>query len=388
MLPKRLKTALADLKRRQGWLLEGASPGQLANLGLAGASYATGSEGTLSYPAILKLDISPMCNLSCTVCVHAKPNGNEALEKQDFNARQRMSVEQFQRIVDEVKGKTSALSLYYLGDPLVHPELPTMCRIGRDAGMRVHVSTNFSFALSDDRIKRLTECGITHFTACVDGLSQEKYEKTRVGGKIKHVLSNLERMLDHRAKMGAEYPKVEVQYIKFQHNLDEEEEAIQLFNRLGVDQVTRFWGSLHNYTDLDPGTFVLGEAFDRKALPHCYWPYFSMVIRYDGDVIPCCSYRLGQQYTAEHDRKVLGNVFTDGVKKVWDSTKYRQARKLSTSPKASDNSAELKEHFCYSCPALFNTTKEENTRTGRDYRWEELYQFGDRGRVEKRKVGS
>lgn len=388
MLPKRFKTALADLKRRQGWLLEGASLGQLANLGLAGAGYAASAERSLAYPAILKLDISPMCNLSCTICVHARPNGNEALDKQEFSSKQRMTVEQFSRIVDEVKGKTAALSLYYLGDPLVHPDLPTMCRIGRDTGLRVHVSTNFSFKLSDDRVQRLTECGITHFTACVDGLSQDKYERTRVGGKIKHVLSNLERMLEHRERVGAEYPKVEVQYIKFQHNLDEEEEAIQLFNRLGVDHVARFWGSLHNYTDLDPGTFVLGEAFDRKAIPHCYWPFFSMVIRYDGDVIPCCSYRLGQQYTAEHDRRALGNVFADGLKKVWDSHKYRQARKISANPRVAEGSAELEQHFCYGCPALFNTTKKENTRSGKDYRWEELYVMGDRGHVaKKRKLG-
>ncbi len=385
ILPQRIKNALLDVKRRQGWILEGTSLGQLYNLGQAGTAYLTGAQKNFSYPTILKMDISPMCNLSCTVCVHAKPNGNEALEKQKFNPRQRMSVEQFSRIVDEVKGKTAALSLYYLGDPLVHPDLPDMCLIGRNAGLRIHVSTNFSFALSDERLKILTECGITHFTACVDGLSQEKYERTRVGGKIKHVLSNLERMLEHRRNIRADYPKVEVQYIKYQHNLDEEEPAIRKFKELGVDQVTRFWGSLHNYTDLDPGTFVLGESINRKLLPLCYWPYFSMVIRYDGNVIPCCSFRLGQQYTDQHDKKTLGNVFKDGVKKVWDNQKYRQARLMSRSPNASDNSPELQDHFCYGCPSLFKTNKDENVRSSEDNNWEDFYQIGKRGKVEKLK---
>ena len=55
-----------------------------------------------------------------------------------------MTVDQYQRIIDEIKGKSAAVSLYYLGDPLVHPDLDKMCRIAADAGLEVHLSARTS----------------------------------------------------------------------------------------------------------------------------------------------------------------------------------------------------------------------------------------------------
>src|SRR5205085_1410671 len=160
--------------------------------------YALGTEGVAAWPTVLKIDISPVCNLRCTVCVHAAPNGDTDLERQEFHGRQRMSVADFRRIIAEVAGRTSAVSLYYLGDPLVHPDLDEMCGIARDAGMNVHISTNFSFKLTDERLARMARSGLTHLTVCVDGLRQESYERTRVGGRIDLVLSNLRRICAER----------------------------------------------------------------------------------------------------------------------------------------------------------------------------------------------
>ena len=220
-----------------------------------GVQYAAGMEKMVAWPVALKIDITPLCNLHCTVCVHAHPNGNARLAQQAFDKGQRMPVSQYRGIIDQIRGKSAAVSLYWLGDPLMHPDVDEMCHIARRAGLNVHLSTNLSFSFSDERIRQLVRNGVTHLTVCVDGLTQEKYQLTRVGGQIDRVLANLGRVCRFRQELGQVYPRIEVQYIKYQHNLDEFDEANAWFREIGVDRVSAFWGYLHNYVDLDPGAF-------------------------------------------------------------------------------------------------------------------------------------
>jgi MoaA/NifB/PqqE/SkfB family radical SAM enzyme len=381
-------TVFENTKRRLGWFLENLTLRKLINIIGDVMQFAGKSERMLAWPAVLKIDISPLCNLKCTVCVHASPNGNAALEKQTFHSSQKMSVDQFRHIVNEIKGKTSAVSLYYYGDPLVHPHLEEICRIARDAGLNVHISTNFSFALSDDRIKRIVQSGLTHLTVCVDGLSQEKYQLTRVGGRIERVLANLERVCRFRREYGQNYPRVEVQYIKFQHNVDEEEKARALFTAMGVDRVTSFWGWLDNYTDHNFGAYPVHSPKKRQRLPQCHWPHFSMLVRYNGQVVPCANYRMGEQQTSPEGSRVLGNVFETSVREVWNSPQYRAARRLVSNPELANKETALQEHFCYGCPAIFHTEREKHIRSGSDYTFEALYTLGDKGIPMRRPLSS
>src|ERR1043166_4124753 len=121
-----MRLLLTGLRRRQGWFLEGMTLRRAFNLLMGGAQWALKNEHMYSFPTAVKIAISPMCNLSCTVCVHADPNGDPALEKQEFHPQHRMSVEQFRKIINQIRGRSSAVSLYYVGDPLVHPDLDEM----------------------------------------------------------------------------------------------------------------------------------------------------------------------------------------------------------------------------------------------------------------------
>jgi len=386
-LGQRAHAFYRNTRRRQGWFMENLGPRKVSNMLSAVAEFSLKRERLSSWPVVVKIDISPLCNLSCTVCVHADPNGNPALEKQNFGSKDRMRVDQYRRIIDEIAGKSTAVSLYYLGDPLVHPDLDEMSRIAYDAGLNVHISTNFSFALNDDRIRQIVRSGLTHLTVCVDGLSQEKYQLTRVGGRIDRVLSNLERVCAYRAKLGQYYPQVEVQFIKFQHNVDELDAARRRFKGLGVDQVTDFWGALDNYTDGDPTNYSVVGPHENTRLPQCFWPYFSMVVKFNGDVIPCCSFRLGEQHTSVDDPRVLGNVFETSVREVWNSMHYQQARRLVASPESVRSEPELEKNFCYACPKLFDTQEKGRSRyRGKNYTFEQLYTVGVNGRPIRRET--
>lgn len=374
---------IRSLWRRRSWVLAHVTVRKLWNLALGALSFARKSDELRSWPAIVKIDVTAACNLSCTICLHADANGHPALQKLGMQ-KKHMSVENYRRIIEEIRGRSTAVSLYVWGDPLMHPQLPEMIRIAADAGLQTHISTNYSYKLSDERIRELLDSGLSHLTVCVDGVSQEKYERTRVGGQIDRVLDNLERTMAYRRERGRRYPLVEVQFIKFQHNVDELERARTLCEAMGVDKFASFWGALHNYTDWDPGTFEVLAPREAKSIPRCYWPYFSMVIKYDGSVIPCCEYRRGPQYQKGGDARVLGNVFETSVAEVWNSDHYRVARQLATNPKAMQGHPYADKHFCHGCPVLYQTNAESFKRIADEYTWEELYTLDHRGRPVRR----
>ena len=375
-----LKSLFTVLARRRAWLFGRMNLRKALNLTSAGKDFVLKRETLSALPSFVKIDISPLCNLRCTACVHAEPNGNPNLEKQVFDPKHKMTLEQFSRIIEQLRGRASAVSLYYLGDPMVHPDLDRMCRIAAEAGLQVHVSTNLSFGLTDDRIRSMVRSGLSHLTVCIDGLTQEKYQRTRVGGNIGRVIDNLKRLCRIRKELGQKEPRLEVQYIMFQHNTDVLEKARQMCEDLGVDEFATFWGDLHNWTSCDPTQFEVRGPRPKERLPLCNWLYFTTVIKWNGDVIPCCTHRQGMQYVPGADARVFGNVFEKDMGEIWNSPDYQQARRLAADPMRSSNDPALRRNFCDACPVLFDTTRYDKGQWADKVRFEDVFTLDEKGK--------
>lgn len=334
-----------NLVRRREWFASRMTLGTAKNFALASTAYATGATKLRSLPVALKVDISPVCNLRCPFCVHGTANP----KLKPFHKGQRMTVEQFGRLVNEIKGRTSAISLYYLGDPLTHPDLSEMCGLARDAGIYTYVSTNFSFDLSDEDIDRLASSGLSHLKVCVDGLTQEIYEQSRTGGKIAKVLNNLERICEARKRLNSEI-SVEVQYIVYERNRHEMEEARVLVKGMGVDEMTTYQGAEYTMEEIRPDNFEIFGPQDKRFPSNCFWPYFFMTIKWNGDVIPCCSHRQAEQYDPTGPPKnLLGNIFETSLEDVWNCQRYQDVRRFVSKPALLMESENPANEFCYGC---------------------------------------
>ncbi|MDR2410146.1 MAG: SPASM domain-containing protein [Bacteroidales bacterium] len=79
-----------------------------------------------------------------------------------------------------------------------------------------------------------------------------------------------------------------------------------------------------------------------------------MTIRYDGEVIPCCEYRIGEQYVKNTTPISLGNVFKESVKTVWNNKYYKIMRKYVFDPSMKPCAP-----FCVGCQYLFNVDRQE-----------------------------
>lgn len=359
-------TNIRQIVRRLSWLWGQLTFRKVINYLFLGGAYVFKRQVIQAWPAVLKIDVSPMCNLRCSVCVHADLGDNPVFPRQVFNGKY-MSLGQYRKIVDEARGNVAAFSLYYLGDPFMHPDIDEMCRIARDAGINVHLSTNFSFKFTEERIAQIANSGVTHLTVCVDGFSQETYGMTRLQGNLRWVLDNLECLCKYKKVNRLKYPRIEVQYLKFNHNSKELPQAMSFFNRLGIDHVESYWGMVNNYIELDPKSFDVFEPRASKMFPLCSWPFATMLIKYNGDVIPCCNFRHVSQYGEGENARVLGNVFENGIHAVWTSSEYRNLRQLCIKPTGFFADEKFKEHFCYGCPGLFRTSYDKQVKMAPEY---------------------
>lgn len=350
-------SVVRGLFRRLHWLQHRPVPHSVA-IGVRNfLAFALRSERAGRLPSLVKIDISPQCNLACPHCLHADPagRGRPLLDAQVFEKSSRMSVEQFAAIVAQLKGRVLAVSLFYYGDPLIHPDLDAMIRIARAAKLAVHITTHFSYPLRVERIRKLVDAGLSHITVAVDGASQQTYGVTRVRGRLDLVLRNLKMLIDYKRERGLSRPYVEVQHLQFPHHSPGEKDAVRrIVMAMGVDHWKcsmglRYDGSgaLYNVVDDEPD-LPEREALPNRPLPRCHWPYSSAVIKFDGEVIPCCLWRVGKQYIPGETTHGLGNIFETPLAEIWNGPGYRALRRRVSYP-ADGHHAEA---FCDGCPKL------------------------------------
>jgi hypothetical protein len=111
-----------------------------------------------------------------------------------------------------------------------------------------------------------------------------------------------------------------------------------------------------------------------------------MVVKYDGDVIPCCNYRHGEQYVTGGggDARIVGNALRDGVRAVWNTPAYQRMRRLVSNPARAGAEPAADDSFCSGCPAVYETDIATVQLRGQDHAWEDVYRRDDRGHVQRR----
>lgn len=354
----KLRDRWRGLQRRARWLQQLPPVSSWAPLARNIIGYLAGANRTAVLPSVVKIDISPVCSLACSHCLHADPRGRNrpALDAQRFDKRHRMTLPQYRAIIDQLRGRAIAVSLFYYGDPLSHPDLDAMIAYARAARLAVHVTTHFSYRMSDARITSLVESGLSHLTVDVDGATQESYGVTRLRGQLSLVLDNLTRLVAYRNAHGLRQPFVEVQHLQFAHHPPGEIERVAAMARtIGADKFITYEGLRHTpdgdlYNIVDELAEMDKPSVPRPpgGIPRCAWPFTSTVIRFDGAVIPCCIWRAGSQYAEGGDDRSLGNVFETPLATIWNGPGYRALRRQAKRPaKGSAGS------FCESCPKLY-----------------------------------
>ena len=76
------------------------------------------------------IEITNICNRNCSFCPGT------------VRDKRRMTMEEFQRIIEQLQGVTEYIYLHVMGEPLTHPLLSDFIRCAKEKGFKVAITTN------------------------------------------------------------------------------------------------------------------------------------------------------------------------------------------------------------------------------------------------------
>lgn len=319
------------------------TPGKIANATRRIFALVTGNPDIGGVPVHIKVDVSPNCQMRCPICLHSKLTHQERA-----SLPKPMEMQTFTGLVDQVKGRTLAMSLYNLGEPLLNRNLARMIRYATDANINTYITSNFSVPLSDAAIRELAGSGLTQLIIAIDGISPETFGQQRIRGDLNIIEDNLRRLAQWRQ---GRHPRVTLQYLVFDHNSHEVPLLEEWRRRMGIDDMLVFRGSDGRKNPwVDRFAPRLGwRPRPRKRMPMCGWPYLSALVATDGRVYGCCHYRMEENYLRRDNARPLGNIHEADMDSIYSSKPYRQARQLSLDPA---RHGPLPDHYCHGCQIL------------------------------------
>ena len=318
------------------------------------------------WPIDIMVEPTNVCNIHCVLC----PTSAEYMTRQ----RGFMRYEDYQKVIDNIKGVTPKIALFFSGESFLHPKLIDMIKYAADKGLRVQISTNAT-KIPDNKVDDLLGSGLETLTVSVDGLSKETYEHYRVGADFDVVLANLKKLCARKRELGLKKPTIQVQFICMRHNEHEVDQLEDFKNGIGIDKITvksvaiptwyyegrkldevaKEWlptrysryevmdaivdhvasggtgGHNHghggtnvmlNFSNSTPAQDAFGTENKWKiSKPEGVCGFVrKCVIGWNGDVYMCC-YDFNGQYN-------FGNAVTENFKNIWNSERYKQTREL------------------------------------------------------------
>ena len=235
----------------------------------------------------------------------------------------------YQDFIDKVAPTTNTLLLYFMGETFLHKHAYEMIRYTRNAGIYVETCTNGDFVDPEGVIYS----DINKISFQIGGMTEESHQRYRVGTSLEKSKEKLLALIEEKKKHSNSNVQIEVGFIVMRHNEHEIPRFMEWAREIGVDTAdvvdpcVRNMLEAYAYLPKDRKYwFYDEEAFERgelrpKIIPdnECQWIWNSMQINWNGDAVPCCRDPNGKH--------ILGNVFEEGLNKVFNGEKAREFRR-------------------------------------------------------------
>lgn len=342
-------------------------------------------ERLIGRPYKMKIESTNICNTKCQLC----PTGLGLRGRR----KGRMAFDQYTDLIDQTRWHLFALDLSMWGDPLVAPDIYEMIRYAHDRGIWTYISSNLhgfkieprkqrdgTLAKEDDAT-RLINSGLDTLTCSIHGATQETFQIYQPGKDFGDAIAKVRHLVETKKRLGISTPAIQLNYVVTKHNEHEVERFRELAKELGCKAVfstasmnLRFLDKdkklqplgladdllekktkdhlehwlpknkdfvLPAYEEIRETGVMRGEEFNGKKTYNCSWPWRQSVINWDGTVATCCG--------SFEPREDMGTVLDQSFAKVWNSEKYRLARR---SFKRKLDPAQSEDNSCATCPGF------------------------------------
>ncbi len=304
-------------------------------------------------PNSLYIEVTKNCNELCAMC----PRTYRWPDRRD-----NLSFEHFTHIVDQ-NPELHRVVLHGLGEPLLNPGLFKMVRYLKARGAYVLFNSN-ALALNAGRREELIASGLDEYRVSFDAARPETYKLVRgIAGldKVKRNLLVLTALMRERG--GG--PKVSLWFTTMRENVQELPGVASFAAEAGIGEVyvqrLVYFGTglaveeqslFHKLAQAEQEAMAQtlqicrqhgiqvatsgGEQItpegtteqvaaldDENPWQACTRPWRLMYVQANGDVSPCCF----APFTGDNGGPILGNVFEQSLKEVWQGEAYQGFRR-------------------------------------------------------------
>jgi radical SAM protein with 4Fe4S-binding SPASM domain len=287
------------------------------------------------FPPKVQVEITNRCNLRCVMCTRnrmTRPLGD-------------MSFETLLRIADECSHETGCLlSLFYLGESLLHRDLDRMIeylasvRLRSPVPMAFGIQTNGTL-LTKERSRALLSAGLREIGISLDALG-ETLEQIRPGAHYDRIEQNIHDLLAVADELHVGDLVVHISKLCD----DPQTPEVQAFARRWHGPRTQV--HLMPVTKIEGLAYLAGDGSIRQVGPKEHAPprgYCGegtrLLVHWNGDFGFCC---------ADIDGELkLGNIRDRSIREVWNSAEMRRIRNKITAAEYTGLDA------CLKCPQSY-----------------------------------
>ena len=231
-------------------------------------------------PLFVSVEPAAICQLRCPECPVAF--GNKVAKVHT------MSMEIWERVIEEVRGTAWVMQFYFQGEPLLNKDLPQMIREAHEAGLYTIVSTNAQ-ALTREMAEALVSSGLNRIIVSMDGLTDESYNAYRIGGSLDKCKAALQYLREAKSVCQRSGLIIELQCLRLKTNEHEWSELKREYKSLGADTLTLKTAQLYDYAHGHPlmpsepkySRYVRGKdgLYHRRKLGKGCWRAWSVRMR-------------------------------------------------------------------------------------------------------------
>ncbi|MBN1425535.1 radical SAM protein [Candidatus Fermentibacteria bacterium] len=283
-------------------------------------------------PTWVQIETTNRCNFSCAMC----PRVLHKLPAED------MPMERFMGIMERLPlPQASLITLFGLGEPLLHEDTFTMVREVKRRGFRAAFTTN-GVLLSHEVNEKILSSGLDYIRISVDddGFGDSTGALHRAASAV---IERTEALLAFRA--GQTSPEILWNVVASASSAPAIGSIIAKAAQIGMDGVNII-NLVSRFSSIAPipedrratlfrqwhrqgrdlGIRIQSTFADRFGLPRFFhrrglecpqllgYAYVTM----DGDVTPCCHL----------PRLIMGNLFTESLHDIWHARRFRRFRRV------------------------------------------------------------
>ncbi len=298
----------------------------------------------LKFPISMYIETTNKCLFRCRYCPISLADYADIA-----GGYKTMTIPEFEKIAKDIQagGKLKVLRFYFMGEPLLNPNLSKMIKIAceMDLAERTELTTN-GYLLDEETSKAIIHSGLDYLRISISGVDADRHKfVTQTEFNVEKIYKNIKQFKQIRTEMKRTKPFL---YVKMLDSLNdaENEKFIKLYQNVSDETIIEKPMNWNDYSDHDLIQATFGEKpkVNRDELyPYpksvCPFPFYNLMVNVNGDITVCC--------VDWNKATMIGNAFESTIQSIWDGDEMRNFRRLQIERKRSLNPS------CANCQFLF-----------------------------------